>query len=450
MQNKFTGEISKGLESIGYNELKKKIDNLHGQNWIEEIRELSPYFFLDAEKIIKNVKYFLAEAIDGETLKKELEENKDHYQKYYEKMKHNTFNEAKEIIESLLVYIEKVKQNTGKRLTHVLLANPGIENRMPVFMKNVLGEEKVVVEETPIVEEAPVVEEAKEIGNQDEKFMDEIIEILHKNISEEEKSSEIKDMYQTVYGKNMVLKVFYKKLGLTNKEDIQARSGIDTKIVELLILIKKNPDDTKAKADLERKLHPAFITEGEKEIQRPGVTIVGTVDLSTLPKGKEHKKHEIGKNIETMQAPTTNPLDEVGKTMTHNSFLDAHGLTYEELRKSMLKNTPVAGRYVSYNPKPLKDGSIAHFFTVGFEKKGVHDRLPINVFVAQDPNMKFDDGKIYKVQITGVLLSNKTGDNKQTYSVQGELVIDKEVEESIGSGNFIGGAKGAENLQKLV
>ncbi len=200
MQNKFTPEISKSLQHENKHEVKTKIDNLAGQNWIKEIRELSSEFSLDAQKIITNVQHFLADAIDGETLKKEFEENKEHYQKYYEKLKNETFNEAKEITESLIAYIAKVKGNTQEKLTHLLISHPGIEEKRPIFMKKVLGEEQAVVEE------------AKETGDQDEKFIDAITEILHKAISEEEKSSEIKDMYQTVYGKNMVLKVFYKKL----------------------------------------------------------------------------------------------------------------------------------------------------------------------------------------------------------------------------------------------
>jgi gas vesicle protein len=180
MQNKFTPEISKSLQHENKHEVKIKIDNLSGQNWVKEIRELSSEFSLDANKIITNVKHFLADAIDGETLKKEFEENKDHYQKYYEKLENETFNEAKEITEALIAYVSKVKKNTQEKLTHLLISNPGIEKRMPVFMKTVLGEE------APVAEEKPVVEATKESIDQDQVFIDEITEILHKNISEEE------------------------------------------------------------------------------------------------------------------------------------------------------------------------------------------------------------------------------------------------------------------------
>ena len=253
MTNKITSSISNVIKDSRGHEFKTRIDNLPGNNWTKEIKELATEFSLDANHIIADIKHFLTDTLTPEHIEHELKENAKEYKKFYELMKNESFKEAEEIVESLSAYIEKLKTNTQNRLTHVLLANPGSAHRMPVFMKNVLGEEPAVVQENP------VMEESKETKDQDEIFIDEIIEILHKNISEEEKSSEIKDMYQTVYGKNMVLKVFYKKLWLTEKEDIQARVGIEPKIVELLILVKKNPEDTKAKADLERKLHPGFI-----------------------------------------------------------------------------------------------------------------------------------------------------------------------------------------------
>ncbi len=121
----------------------------------------------------------------------------------------------------------------------------------------------------------------------------------------------------------------------------------------------------KAKAELERKLHPGFVTEGEQEIKKPGVKVVGIVDLSKFSQGKKDKKIEAVKITEEIkQAPTTNPLELVGKKMTHQEFISACGLTYEEIRKHEMKGETMPARYVSYNKTPLKDKSIAHFFTI--------------------------------------------------------------------------------------
>jgi len=165
-------------------------------------------------------------------------------------------------------------------------------------------------------------------------------------------------------------------------------------------------------------------------------------------KGKRDKKIEVVKVTEEIkQAPTTNPLELVGKKLTHQEFLSACGLTYEEIRKHEMKGETMPARYVSYNKTPLKDKSIAHFFTIWEELKDIH-RVPINAFISQDPNKIFNEGEIYEIKVIGMLDSKKSSATKQSKSVQGELVI-SEVE-SVWSGNFLWWAKWAHNLKRIV
>ena len=100
-------------------------------------------------------------------------------------------------------------------------------------------------------------------------------------------------------------------------------------------------------------------------------------------------------------------------------------------------------RYASYNKIPLKDQSIAHFFTIWEEIKGIHS-IPINVFISQDSTKTFNEGEIYKIKVIGMLDSKKSGSTRQSKSVQWELVVDEV--ESVWSGNFLWWAKWASKL----
>jgi tryptophan synthase alpha subunit len=84
--------------------------------------------------------------------------------------------------------------------------------------------------------------------------------------------------------------------------------------------------------------NPTFKAEGEQEIKKPEVKVVGVIDLSKDTKRRFKKKNETPEiKQEIMQAPTTDPLELVGKTMTHQEFISACGLSYEEIRKHEMK-----------------------------------------------------------------------------------------------------------------
>lgn len=443
MQNKFTEEISKWLQHTNSHELKTKIDELSGQNWVKEIRELSSEFSLDAQKIITNVQHFLADAIDGETLKKEFEENKDHYQKYYEKLKNETFNEAKEITESLIAYIAKVKGNTQEKLTHILISNPGIEKRMPVFMKNVLGEE------------TPVVEEAKETVDKNEYFLSKLTDILEQNRDEEKQTEEIESHFRSTFGfGRMSWMSFYKELGLDEKY-IKKIRGIQAKIIKLLIIVKRNPLDKDAKKDLDieiqRYLDPTFKTPGEVEIQKPGVKVVGIVDLSKFPQGKKDKKIEIEKVTEEVkQAPTTDPLKEtIGEKMPLDVFLWACGMDYETIAKHIGKEVPA--RYFSHNRNyagPLSKRFDMHFLTIGQEKKANGDTPLINVSILVPKGVILNESEIYKVKLEPLWPRNLDS-QWQTRPIRGKLIENIDIPESVSSGNTLGIWVNGDKLKEL-
>ena len=442
MQNKFTPDISKSLQHENKHELKTKIDNLSGQNWIKEIRELSSEFSLDAQKIITNVKHFLADAIDGEALKKEFEENKEHYQKYYEKLQNETFNEAKEITEALVAYISKVKKNTQTKLTHLLISNPGIEKRMP----NILGEETPAVKKE---EKNNIHEESISSPEQlEEKLIHEYTRILQAGLTPENIIIEIKKAFVDHYHKNnFVTKTFYRSLGLQEKY-VKSFNEIKIPIVALLVLIKKNPADEKAKADLEieidRIVKPGFKTEGEQTLQRPGVTVITKIDL---PEKDKHRAALHAKN-EPMQKPTMNHLDYVGTEMSQAEFVTNCSLSYKELDDHKRSRDAVPGRYFrSIDVKDHPDRK-AHFFTV-WEEDG-YDHTKINVYVETDASEKFMPNTVYKIKITWLQNSKNAWEKwKQIMSVRGELVKDEEVEESTWSGTRIWDINGAEKLLKI-
>ena len=450
MTNKITSSISNVIKDSRGHEFKTRIDNLPGNNWTKEIKELATEFSLDAEHIIADIKHFLTDTLTPEHIEHELKANAKEYKKFYELMKNESFKEAEEIVESLSAYIEKLKTNTQKRLTHVLLANPGAAHRMPVFMKNVLGEELPVVKED--TKESNSIHEESQVSLEqpEERLLSEITTILHKEIWDEDKIKEIKDIYKKIYSKNMVNKVLLRNLGL-EEEYVRSFKELNIPVLALLVLIKRNPADEQAKSDLGNlltgnKLNPEapFKTPGEKEVKPIKIKEVWFVDLSKFPQGKKDKKIEIVKEEpEIMQKPTMNPLELVGKTMTHQEFISACGLSYEEIRKHEMKGESMPARYASYNKIPLKDKSMAHFFTIWEEIKGIHS-IPINVFISQDSTKTFNEGEIYKIKVIGMLDSRKSGSTRQSKSVQWELVVDEV--ESVWSGNFLWWAKWASKL----
>jgi thymidylate synthase len=184
MTNKITSSISKVVTDKRSHEFKARIDNLPGNNWKKEIKELATEFSLDAEHIIADIKHFLTDTLTPEHIEKELKENAKEYKKFYEIMKNESFKEAEEIVESLSAYIEKLKTNTQQRLTHVLLANPRAAHRMPIFMKNVLGEEETVKETVKEIDKGKKDNNEALNASQEQKeerLIKEFTNILHNN-----------------------------------------------------------------------------------------------------------------------------------------------------------------------------------------------------------------------------------------------------------------------------
>ena len=444
MTNKITSSISKVVTDKRSHEFKSRIDNLPGNNWTKEIKELATEFSLDAEHIIADIKHFLTDTLTPEHIEHELKENAKEYKKFYEIMKNESFKEAEEIVESLSAYIEKLKTNTQKRLTHVLLANPGSAHRMPAFMKNVLGED--------IPEKESIIEEKEIISDKHQHFVDELTTILEQTLDQETETEIIETLFRTTFDfRRMSWMSFYKELGLDETYTKKIK-GVQAKIIQLLIIIQKNPADEHAKKDLEiqiqRYLDPAFKTPWELGIQKPGVTIVGTVDLSKFPQGKKDKKIEVVKEApEIMQNPTINHLDYVGTEMSQSEFVTKCGLSYKELNSHKRSHDAIPARYFrSIDVKDNPDRK-AHFFTVWEED--VFDHTRINVYVETDASEKFIPNTIYKIKITGVQNSKNAWEKwKQIMSIRWELVLDEV--ESVWSGNFLWWAKWSQKLRTFI
>jgi len=230
------------------------------------------------------------------------------------------------------------------------------------------------------------------------------------------------------------LKILYRELGL-QEDYLHYIKEIDLNLIWLLLKIilatgdsNKNLFDNISWLDtlyqsLEDMIQK-YLPPEKRKIAKKWPKILWKIDLPDDNRDRFAKKITDTKKQEIIQAPTTDPLDLVGKNMSQIKFLSAFSIGYVDIAEYIQSRQPIPARY--FKSTKVEWYGTLHFFTIGVEQKWINQTF-INVSVL-DWDKVFNEWEIYEIMLTDKKRNEKSSntDNKQSFHVQWILRSDLE------------------------